>query len=483
MNAAEAYSFAGYLTITGALMVLLVVVGLFRGHRNATVTTVAGLIVTLGMLIVTMDAPAMTVLHLLRMDGFTALFNILFVIAALVTTLLGYRYLAGRRGELEEFYLLVLLATLGAMTMAGAIHFATFVLGLEILSISLYAMIAYPEEKHPPLEAALKYLVLSAVASTTILFGMALIYNATGSMFFHDAVVPTENKLLVHLRVGQALLIAGIAFKLSLVPFHMWTPDVYQGAPAPVTGYVATVSKGAVFALLFRLSVDGDALTGPVVFYSLSTFAVLSMLVGNLLALLQDNLKRLLAYSSIAHMGYLMVALIGVAYLPDTSFTTTTALVYLAGYVLMTLTAFGVVAILSSSSEGDDAQTGPQYRGLLWRHPLPAICLIVAMLSLMGMPLTVGFIGKFYLIAAGVQGALWVLLWALIIGSAISVYYYVRVIYLLTLTDALEAYPHPARMGLGLPVVVALSAAVIVIGVYPTPLLEVIDSLIGDFGM
>ena len=179
MNGTEAYSFAGYLSITAVLLVLLVVVGLFRGHRNAMVTTVAGLIVTGGALLVTMDAPAVTVLHLMRMDGFTALFNILFVVAALVTTLLGYRYLAGRRGELEEFYLLILLATLGAMTMAGAIHFATFVLGLEILSISLYAMIAYPEEKHPPLEAALKYLVLSAVASTTMLFGMALIYNAT----------------------------------------------------------------------------------------------------------------------------------------------------------------------------------------------------------------------------------------------------------------------------------------------------------------
>ncbi len=483
MNAAQAYSFAGYISITIALLVLLVVVGLFRSHRNAMVTTVLGLLVTAAALVVTMHAPAVTVLHLLRMDGFTALFNIMFVAAALVTTLLGYRYLADRRGELEEFYLLVLLATLGAMTMAGAIHFATFVLGLEILSISLYAMIAYPEEKHPPLEAALKYLVLSAVASTTVLFGMALIYNATGTMFFHESAVPTHDKLLVHLRVGQALLFTGIAFKLSLVPLHMWTPDVYQGAPAPVTGYVATVSKGAVFALLFRLSMEGDALHGPVVFYSLSAFAVLSMVAGNLLALLQENLKRLLAYSSIAHMGYLMVALIGVAFLPDRDFTTTTALVYLAGYMLMTLAAFGVVAILSSGRVGDDAQTGAQYRGLLWRRPVAAICLMVAMLSLMGMPLTVGFIGKFYLIAAGVQGALWVLLWALIIGSAISVYYYVKVIYLMTLNEAPEAYPHPPQAGLGLPVVVILIVAVIAIGVYPAPLLEVIDGLIGDFGM
>ncbi|MEQ9452444.1 MAG: NADH-quinone oxidoreductase subunit N [Pseudomonadales bacterium] len=483
MSAAEAYSLAGYLCLTGALLVLLVVVGLVRSHKTAMLTTVVGLLATGAALLMTLDAPALTVLHLLRLDGFAAFFNILFVIAALVTTLLGYRYLEGRRGELEEFYLLVLLATLGAMVMAAAIHFATFMLGLEILSISLYAMIAYPEEKHPPLEAALKYLVLSAVASTTVLFGMALIYNATGTMFFHDTALPADDKLVMHLRVGQALLFTGIAFKLSLVPFHMWTPDVYQGAPAPVTGYVATVSKGAVFALLFRLGVEGDALSGPVVFYSLSAFAVLSMVVGNLLALRQDNLKRLLAYSSIAHMGYLLVALIGVAYLADTRFTITTTMIYLAAYVLMTLVAFGVVAMLSSSEAGDDAQTSAQYQGLLWRRPLPAICMIVAMLSLMGMPLTVGFIGKFYLIATGVQGALWVLLWALIIGSAISVYYYVRVIYVMTRNDTPAAYPHPQQTGLGLPVVVVLSLAVIAIGVYPSPLLEIIDRLIGDFGM
>ena len=444
--------------------------------------TVAGLGATLIAAVATLGDEPRTVLHLLRIDGYAGFFNVLFVIVAIAVCLLAYRYLSGRRGELEEFYILVTTATLGAMIMAASIHFATFVLGLEVLSISLYAMVAYPEEKHPPLEAAIKYLVLSAVASTTLLFGLALIYNASGSLYFEDIGNLDNARFQIHMRVGQALLFGGMAFKLSLVPFHMWTPDVYQGAPAPVTGYIATVSKTAVFALLFRLAADGNVLSNEVVVIALSVFAVLSMVVGNLLALRQNNLKRLLAYSSIAHMGYLVIALLGLERLPDTAFAVAAAMIYLAGYTLMTLTAFGVIASLSSAQAGDDAQTNTQYLGLFWRRPVAATCLAIALLSLMGMPLTVGFVAKFYLVAAGIQGEMWILLWALIIGSAISVYYYVKVIYDMTVNDAPEDYPHPANGAADLPTIIALAVGVLVVGVYPTPLIEMVQILIGDFG-
>ena len=465
MTAADALALAPYLVLTSWLMVVLLVIGFARRHLLVMYVTVAGLILTLAATVFTAAAPDGIVMDLLRIDGYAVLFNVLFLVGAIATCLLAYRYLCGRQGELEEFYVLVAVATLGAMTMAAAIHFAAFVLGLEILSIALYAMVAYPEEKHPPLEAALKYLVLSAVASTTMLFGMALIYNATGSMFFADLNATASLDLSVHLYVGQALLFTGIAFKLSLVPFHMWTPDVYQGAPAPVTGFIATVSKAAVFALMLRLAVDADALQSPVVLIVLSAMAVLSMIAGNVLALLQQNLKRLLAYSSIAHMGYLLIGVVALTVVPKTPFIAEAVIVYLAGYVLMTLIAFGVISSLSSAEAGDDAQQIDQLRGLLWRRPASAVCLVVAMLSLMGMPLTAGFIGKFYLIALGVQGALWVLMWALIIGSAISVYYYVKVIYVLTLDQAPEPYPHPARQLTEVPLLVALGIAVVVIGV------------------
>jgi NADH-quinone oxidoreductase subunit N len=481
VSAADVYSLAPYLVLGSVLLVLMMAVAFTRSHRVTMWITVAGITAALFTAAWVADAPQRTVLHLLQIDGYAAYFNILFLLAAAITCLLAYHYLQGRRGELEEFYLLVVTATLGAMVMAAASHFATFVLGLEILSISLYTLVAYTEEEHPPLEAALKYLVLSAVASIMVLFGMALIYNATGSMSFDAISSPANARLEIHLRVGQALMFTGIAFKLSLVPFHMWTPDVYQGAPAPVTGFIATVSKAAVFALLLRLATTGDAMSGPVIIYTLSTLALLSMLVGNLLALMQSNIKRLLAYSSIAHMGYLLIALIAVTRLPDIDFVLTSAMIYLGAYTLMTLAAFGVVTVLSSAKGGNDMQSTDEYRGLFWRQPIAAICLTVAMFALMGMPLTAGFIGKFYLVAAGVQGELWLLLWALIVGSAVSVYYYVKVIYVMTLTDAVTSYPHPTANKLTAVVLVALGLAVVLVGSFPAPLIDFVSTLVADF--
>lgn len=488
MTAAEAYALAPYFTISTALVVLLLVIAFVRNHTVAMAVALVGLVAALISLLMTHAAEPLVVMHLLRIDGYATFFNVLFVVAGIVTALLAHRYLQGRRGELEEFYILIVIATLGAMTMAAAHHFATFVLGLEILSVALYALIAYPEERHPPLEAALKYLVLSAVASTTMLFGMALMYNATGTLLFAGlGETLADPKLDVYLRVGQAMLLAGIAFKLSLVPFHMWTPDVYQGAPAPVTGYLATVSKGAVFALVLRLAMDSDLLDNEIIVWLVASMALLSMIVGNVLALLQDNLKRLLAYSSIAHMGYLLIALLGVATLPDRLFAVETTLVYIAGYTLMTLTAFGVVTVLSSASTGreagEDAQLSDQYHGLFWRQPLLAMSLAIAMLSLAGMPLTLGFIGKFYLFSVGVQGLMWVLLWALVIGSAISIYYYIRIIFVMTLPPKETEYPHPSISVTDLSAVSALGIALIVIGVYPAPLIDTIRSLLEGFAL
>ena len=479
---ADLYSLAPYLTLGAALVMLLLVIAFARNHAVAMLVTLLGLGAAVVAVLVTAGAEPRTAMHLLRLDGYATFFNGLFLLAAFVTVVLAYRYLEGRGGELEEFYILIMLATLGSMTMAGAHHFAAFVLGLEILSVSLYALIAYPEEKHAPLEAALKYLVLSAVASTIVLFGMALMYNATGSLYF--AALPdsaTGSKLILYFRVGELMLFAGLAFKLSLVPFHLWAPDVYQGAPAPVTGFIATVSKAAVFALLLRFAVDGDSLAAPAVVMALSGLALLSMIIGNVLALLQNNLKRLLAYSSIAHMGYLLIAVLAVAHLQDSRFAIETALVYMAAYVLMTLTAFGVITVLSNASVGDDAQTSDQYRGLFWRRPLPAVCLAVALLSLMGLPLTLGFIGKFYLFAAGLQGEMWILLWGLIIGSAISVYYYMRVIYVMSLSQQEDVYPHPNISLPDLWLVILLGVAVMVIGVYPTPLIDMVRQLLEGF--
>ena len=469
-----------YLVLTGSLMVLLLVVSFRRGHALALWLTVAALVATLASLGPSSAAGVQNIDGFLTIDPFANFFNGLFALAGIATALLGYRYIDGRasRAHREEFYILLLSATLGAMTMASAAHFASFLLGLEIVSISLYAMIAYPDEGQAPLEAAMKYLVLSGVASTTMLFGMALVYAAVGTMAFSAVLGASSDPLLL---AGQVMILAAVAFKLSLVPFHMWTPDVYQGASAPVTGFVATVSKGGVLAVLLRYVVETHLLSHEPLFLAVSLIAIVSMVVGNLLALLQDNLKRILAYSSIAHVGYLLIAVLVVNALATPAMALETGMFYLVGYFVMTLAAFGVMTVLSTGAP-EDAEPLAAYAGLFWRRPVLAAVLTAAALSLAGIPLTVGFIAKFYLFAAGVEGELWALLWALVIGSAIGIYYYLRIVFSMIRTSEDASAEAAGRSMEGVATAGVLGAAIVVFGVYPTPLIDLAREAVRAFG-
>ena len=490
MTALDFQALAPHLALTGGLMVVVLAISFWRSHRTAFMLTLLSFAAAFIALWPGLDAAPRQVTPLLVLDAYAAFFNGLFILIGAATALLAHRYLEGRAGRPEEFYLLLLMATLGAMTLASAQHFAALLLGLEILSISLYAMVAYPEEDNPPLEAALKYLVLSGVGSTIMLFGMALIYHATGALGFAElsgqsaeftaASVPEAGAALgggrdgLWLVAGLVLFIIGIAFKLSLIPFHMWTPDVYQGAPAPVTGYLATVSKAAVFAVLLRFALDArllefNSVQELSIGVVLAIIAVLSMVIGNVLALLQDSIKRLLAYSSIAHVGYLMIALLALNALPSGTMAVETALVFLAGYLAMTLAAFAVVSELSAAAVGERDQIG-EYAGLFWRRPLLAAVLTAALLSLAGIPLTAGFIAKFYLFAAGVEGALWGLIWALIVGSALSIYYYLKIVFAMTVRGA-ETPAVPASAA-GVATAAVLGLLVLALGIYPAPLID-----------
>ena len=484
MTIADYLAILPHITLAGVIVVLLLVVSFVRNHALVASLTVIGLLATLIAIVPSLAELPREVTPLIVVDRYATFFNVMFLLAGIVTVLFSYRYLKGRRGDLEEYYVLVAIATLGAMTMASAVHFAAFLLGLEIIAISLYPLIAYTEEGTSPLEAALKYLVLSGVASTTMLFGMALLYSETGSLVFAEIsqALAAQESTSLYVAVGNAMLFAGIAFKLSLVPFHMWTPDVYEGAPSPVVGYVATVSKGAVFAVALRYVIETDAFSNEALFTAVSVIAVLSMVIGNLLALLQNNVKRILAYSSIAHLGYLLIALISVNALADVGMAVETSLIYLAAYFLMTLGAFGVVSLLSSPSNECDADDLERYAGLFWDHPLLAAVLTTIMLSLAGIPLTFGFIAKFYLFAAGVEGTLWVLLWALIVGSAIGVFYYLRIIF--TMSKAPEATGEVGTLSyVGVCTAVVIGALIIAFGVYPMPLIDVVQHAVVSLGI
>ena len=288
------------------------------------------------------------------------------------------------------------------------------------------------------LEASVKYLVLSAAASGILLFGIALVYAQTGTLEFTSVVnVPSITEGLGDGFTIAALILVfvGIAFKLSLAPFHMWTPDDYEGSPLPVTTYLATVGKAAMFVVLLRFIEASEALAFDSFILVISLVAVASILAGNLLALVQSNLKRILAYSSIAHMGYLLIAIVA-SYFVQGSISVEAVTIYLVAYVIMSAGAFGVASVVSSSEQ--EFNRIEDYQGLFWRSPWLAAVFTGMLLSLAGIPLTIGFIGKFYIFFAGVEAALWVLLAVLIIGSGIGLYYYLRIVYCMLLAADIE---------------------------------------------
>ncbi|MNZ56258.1 NADH-quinone oxidoreductase subunit N [compost metagenome] len=338
-----------------------------------------------------------------------------------------------------------------------------------------YGLIAYAFFNRRSLEAGIKYMVLSAAGSAFLLFGMALLYAESGSLSFAGIGASLAAGAPAQLvQIGVGMMLVGLAFKLSLVPFHLWTPDVYEGAPAPVAAFLATASKVAVFVVLLRLfQIAPVALENSLLQIALSIVAIASILIGNLLALTQSNIKRLLGYSSIAHFGYLLVALIA-----SKGLAVEAVGVYLTTYVLTSLGAFGVVTLMSTPYSGRDADALFEYRGLFWRRPVLTGVLTVMMLSLAGIPMTAGFIGKFYVIATGVESHLWWLIGALVLGSAIGLFYYLRVMVTLFLVEPnLKTHDAPFNWGqrAGGIMLVAIALAAFFLGVYPQPLLDLLQ--------
>src|SRR5579864_9130923 len=406
MTATDVLALLPLVLVAAASVVVMVAAAVRRNHALALGITLAGLAAAFCSVLFVHPRQ---VTALLSMDRYALFFMGLIVAASFAVALLAYAYLAQRKGNHEEFYILLLVATLGGMVLSASTHFTSFFLGLEILSVALYALIAYLHERPRPVEAGIKYLVLAAASAAFLLFGIALIYADLGTMDFARIaqLLATQADLSPTLLLpGVALIVTGIGFKLALVPFHMWTPDVYEGAPAPVTAFVATVSKGAMFALLLRYFNRSGFSHGlaPVVLV-FSIIAIASMFAGNLLALLQNNVKRILAYSSIAHMGYLLVA-----FQVGGPMGASAVIFYLVAYFATTLGAFGIVTVLSGKN--GEADTLEDYEGLAWRRPWIAALFTAMLLSLAGIPLTAGFVGKFYVLAAGAGSGLW---WLLVI--------------------------------------------------------------------
>ncbi len=467
------------LILSASVILVMLAIAWRRHHALTYLLSLAGLGAALVSVVAVAGGDAQQVTSLLKVDRFAYFYMALLLIATIACVTLAHAYLGEREGQgfpgnREELYLLMLLATLGGMVLVCAEHLAALFIGLELLSVPVYGLVAYAFFNKRSLEAGIKYMVLSAAGSAFLLFGMALLYAEAGSLAFASIGIALENGVSSPLaQMGTGMMLVGLAFKLSLVPFHLWTPDVYEGAPAPVAAFLATAAKIAVFAVLLRLYQLSPATAGGWLAGVLSAIAVASILLGNLLALLQNNLKRLLGYSSIAHFGYLLIALIASKGLAEEAVG-----VYLVTYVLTSLGAFGVITLMSTPYNGRDADALYEYRGLFWRRPYLTAVLALMMLSLAGIPLTAGFIGKFYIITVGVQAELWWLLGTLVLGSAIGVFYYLRVMVTLFLVEP-KLHHHDApfnwgqRAGGVMLMLVAFFA--FFFGVYPQPLLSLVQ--------
>jgi NADH-quinone oxidoreductase subunit N len=411
-------------------------------------------------------------------DGLTQWAGMIALISAAGGLVLLYENPSTNLGQFSEIVFLTLNAVVGMLVLVSSVHLLTMFIGLEMMSLCLYLLIALSQEQRISKEAAIKYFILGSFASAIFLFGVSFVFGSTNTVNITDLVangaqLVATNKLFLF---GISFIIIGFCFKVSLVPFHAWTPDVYQGSPTPITSFMATAVKTVSFAAFLRV-VATQALSGSQnLFDVLQWLAVITMTAGNVAALVQTNFKRTLAYSSIAHSGYLMVGLIASGISQTSAYSVTSVLVYLLTYSVMTLGAFGVLSLVEKTE--NSSISNEDFSGFAKKSPVLALCLTVFLLSLAGLPPTLGFFGKFYLFSAAVsEGLIWLALWG-VINSVISVYFYLRPIIMMYMKDGdatVAARPQQATT-----VVVVFSALfIVIVGLFSGPLFKLFENSFG----
>ncbi len=416
---------------------------------------------------------------MVAVDGLARFGNWVFLLAAALTILISFGYVVRQRLQAGEFYGLVLFATAGMMIMAAARDLIVIFLGLEVMSISVYALTAFNRRDRKSAEAGLKYFLLGAFSTGFLLYGIALVYGATGStnvVRIASAAMsaPWSSAILA---AGIAFLAVGFAFKVSAVPFHMWTPDVYEGAPAPVTAFMSAGVKAAAFVAFIRVFLVGFNADYSTWYPILWWLAAITMVAANMIALVQTNVKRMLAYSSIAHAGYLLVALSA-----GNATATAGMLFYLLVYTLMNVGAFAIV--ITVGRQGEERQQIEDYAGFGWSQPFLGVVLTVFLLSLAGFPGTAGFMGKIYLLQGAADSREWVLSVILVMATLTSYWYYLRVAWFMWMREPASERAHdgimaPIPMRIALVVSVAL---IVYLGIFPSSALQLAHMSVHGLG-
>jgi NADH-quinone oxidoreductase subunit N len=472
----------------GALILLLADLIVPRDKQSVLAWVALAVLAATGVALVPVADAHVQISHgLIAVDRFALFFKVIFLGAAALTVLMSVRYLEVEGTRAGEYYFLILCATLGMMFMAGGTDLITLFVGLETMAIAFYILAGFLKPSRRSNEASVKYFLLGAFSLGILLYGMSILYGLSGTTNLRSiATALSGQDRDPRLVLAVILVVAGMGFKIAAVPFHMWAPDVYEGAPTPIAGFVSVGSSAASFAMLLRIFVEslpamrataaaggaGPAIGWSTMFYVL---AVASMTVGNFAALTQSNLKRMLAYSSIAHGGYLLIGAVA-----GTTRGITAMLVYLFVYAFMQLGAFGVLAMLRrTDSIGDELK---DLNGLYFRNPFAAIAMLLFMLSLGGVPPMAGFMGKFWLFGAAIESGY---VWLAVIGvlnSAVSIYYYIRIVVFMWLknepTGSVPTTSPTYALVLGVAVI-----ATILLGVYPQPLFQFAQASAATLGV
>lgn len=467
------------LVITAACLVLVLDPVLSSSQKDGLAWLSLGtLAICMGLIASQMNHAASAFGGIVIIDAYACFWKLLLCFVAGLTVLLSHTYLREERLYFGEYYGFVLLSLSGMMVMVSAADLLTIYLGTELMSLSLYVMAGLKRSEPRSLEASAKYFVLGAFSSGILLYGISLLYGATGSTRLPAIAAAIAGRSLDDplLLAATVLLAVGFGFKLAVVPFHMWTPDVYQGAPTSVTAFMAVASKAASFGAFLRVFVEGLGSLKANWSAIFLLLCIATLVLGNIVALVQTNIKRMLAYSSIAHAGYALIGVVAAGVAGTQTGETngiTAVMLYLALYAFMTFGAFTIVAMLRKGGlDGDEIE---DFTGLAARHPLAALLMLVFMVSLAGIPPTAGFIGKFYVFMAAVEAGLtWLAVLALVF-AAISAYYYLRIIMVMYMRepDPLTAASPRLIMSPALSIVLACAVAgVVFFGLYPGPLVS-----------
>jgi NADH-quinone oxidoreductase subunit N len=457
----------------GALLVLIADVALPKAQRGALAWVTLLALGATAVSLAPFTSTRVEVAHgLIAVDGFALFFKGVFLLAAAITVLMSVRYLAIEGASPGEYYFLILCATLGMFVMAGGIDLITIFIGLETMAVSFYILAGFIKPNQRSNEAAVKYFLLGAFSLGILLYGMSLMYGLSGTTNLRVMAAQfTGQERDPRLVLAVILVVAGVGFKIAAVPFHMWAPDVYEGAPTPITAFLSVGSKAASFAMVIRIFVEGLPAMNADWRLLFQALAIVTMTVGNVAAVTQSNVKRMLAYSSIAHAGYVLIGI--VVWSPTNPRGITAALIYLTVYSFMQLGAFAVVVLLRRRDVvGDELK---DFSGLHLRNPFAAFAMLLFMLSLGGIPPTAGFMGKFWLFSAAIDAHYY---WLAVIGvlnSAISLYYYIRIVVFMYLKKETVGSQPSAGPALA----VALGVAVLgtlVLGVYPRLLFEIAEA-------